>query len=129
MSFHHLRIARPVSNLERSCEMYCHGIDLKKIGSFSDHDGFSGNMLGRPESGWHLEFTQCHHHPISPSQTDEDLLVLYFTEKESWIAACSRMDDAGFTRVRSFNPYWDMQGVTFQDDDGYRIVFQNRKWD
>ncbi|ASY75336.1 VOC family protein [Pectobacterium polaris] len=129
MNFHHLRIARPVSNLKLSCEMYCRGLDLKKLGSFSDHEGFSGAMLGCSDLGWHLEFTQCHHHPVSPSPSDEDLLVLYIVDKVLWDEACSRMDEAGFARVSSFNPYWDKDGVTFHDHDGYRIVIQNRQWE
>jgi hypothetical protein len=28
----------------------------------------------------------------------------------------------------SFNPYWDRQGVTFEDPDGYRVVLQNATW-
>ncbi|MFJ5336792.1 hypothetical protein [Pectobacterium sp. CHL-2024] len=38
------------------------------------------------------------------------------------------MDEAGFVRVSSFNPYWDKDGVTFRDHDGYRVVIQNRRW-
>ncbi len=34
-------------------------------------------MLGAPEAGWHLEFTHCRHHPVTPRQAMEDLLVLY----------------------------------------------------
>ena len=128
MNFHHLRIARPVSNLDLSCEMYCRGIGLQKLGSFTDHAGFSGYMLGRPELDWHLEFTQCHHHPVSPSPSDEDLLVLYVPDTTLWNITCSNMDEAGFVRVDSFNPYWDVDGVTFRDHDGYRTVIQNRRW-
>ncbi|WP_421504632.1 VOC family protein [Erwinia rhapontici] len=128
MNFTHLHLARPVSNLDLSCEMYCRGIELNKLGSFSDHEGFSGHMLGRDGLGWHLEFTQCHHHPVSPSPSDDDLLVLYVPDKALWDDACSRMERAGFTKVSSFNPYWDNDGVTFQDHDGYRVVIQNRQW-
>ncbi|MFJ5444147.1 MULTISPECIES: VOC family protein [Pectobacterium] len=128
MNFHHLRIARPVSNLKLSCDMYCRGLKLKEVGSFSDHEGFSGYMLGHTDLGWHLEFTQCHYHPVSPSPSDEDLLVLYVPDKVLWDESCSRMDEAGFVRVSSFNPYWDQDGVTFRDHDGYRVVIQNRRW-
>lgn len=34
----------------------------------------------------------------------------------------------GFPTVPSFNPYWDRQGVTFEDPDGYRVVLQNAAW-
>jgi hypothetical protein len=38
----HMKIARPVSALSKSCKMYCNGLGLEKIGGFTDHDGFSG---------------------------------------------------------------------------------------
>src|SRR5262245_158380 len=30
--------------------------------------------------------------------------------------------------VKAFNPYWDKQGKTFEDPDGYRVVLQNARW-
>lgn len=36
---------------------------------------------------------------------------------------------AGFKQVTSFNPYWDMHGRTFEDNDGYRVVLQNAAWE
>ena len=43
-------------------------------------------------------------------------------------AAVERMRGAGFEPVASFNPYWDREGVTFEDPDGYRVVFQRAAW-
>lgn len=128
MIFCHLRIARPVSNLLRSRDQYRKGLDLEVIGEFNHHDGFSGYMLGRADLGWHLEFTQCHHHPVTPSPSSEDLLVVYMAEKAAWETACDKMLAAGFRRVASFNPYWEVSGMTFEDNDGYRVVLQNRTW-
>ena len=28
----------------------------------------------------------------------------------------------------AFNPYWNVNGKTFVDGDGYRVVLQNRSW-
>lgn len=126
MTFYHLRIARPVSHLLHSCNMYCQGLDLDIIGEFSQHEGFSGYMLGKAGLGWHLEFTQCHSHPVTPSPSDEDLLVLYIPDKRAWDATCEKMAIAQFRHVASFNPYWDAAGRTFEDNDGYRVVLQNR---
>jgi len=128
MSFVHMRIARPVTRLEAALRMYTRGLGLKKIADFTDHDGFSGVMLGRADLQWHMEFTTCHHHPVKPTQTEEDLLVLYYPEKEEWEQVCASMLSAGFVTVRSFNPYWDVNGRTFVDTDGYRVVIQNRGW-
>jgi len=74
---HHLRIARPVSDLARTTTMYCHGLGLRIVGSFEDHDGFDGVMLGLKGSGYHFEFTHSRTHPVVPAPTPEDLLVFY----------------------------------------------------
>lgn len=108
--------------------MYCQGLDLQKMGDFSEHEGFSGVMLGREGLSWHLEFTVCHRHPIEPSATVDDLLVLYLPDEERWKEACLQMSEAGFSAINSFNPYWDVAGRTFVDNDGYRVVLQNRAW-
>ena len=54
----HLRIARPVTELERSATMYCRGLGLKEVGRFEDHQGYDGVMLGAPGLPYHFEFTR-----------------------------------------------------------------------
>ncbi len=124
----HLRIARPVTDLARAKAMYAEGLGLEVLGSFEGHDGFDGVMLGEPGAGHHFEFTFCHRHPVRPNPTPEDLVVFYLPDAASWEAACARMAAAGFREVRSFNPYWDAKGRTFEDPDGYRTVLQNAAW-
>ena len=124
----HLRIARPVSDLARSTEMYCRGLGLTILGSFRDHDGFDGVMLGDPGSRYHFEFTNCPAHPVTPTPTPEDLVVLYIPERGEWEATCKSMLTAGFKQVASFNPYWDARGRTYEDPDGYRTVLERAEW-
>lgn len=62
--------------------------------------------------------------PSAAALYREDLVVLYFPEAAEWQAACDRMQTAGFRPVKSFNPYWDVRGRTYQDPDGYRVVIQ-----
>ena len=100
----HLRIARPVSDLARSTEMYSSGLGLTVLGSFRGHDGFDGVMLGHPASPYHFEFTHCPAHPVAPTPTAEDLVVLYIPQESEWLALCGTMLAAGFKRVASFNP-------------------------
>ena len=52
---HHLRIAKPVSNLARTQAIYCKGLGLHVVGNFQDHEGFDGVMLGFPDAGYHFE--------------------------------------------------------------------------
>lgn len=124
----HLRIARPVSDLARACTMYCHGLGLSVIGSFEDHEGFDGVMVGQVGAGYHFEFTYCRAHPVVPAPTPEDLFVFYIALSAAWQKACARMHGAGFTEVGSFNPYWNRRGKTFADPDGYRIVLEKEGW-
>jgi catechol 2,3-dioxygenase-like lactoylglutathione lyase family enzyme len=123
-----LRIARPVTDLQRAVEMYRRGLGFEEIARFEDHDGFDGVMLGRSGLGYHFEFTCCRTHPVPPSPTPEDLLVFYLPDAVEWQQTCDRMTAAGFVAVRAFNPYWDRRGRTFQDPDGYRVVLQQAGW-
>ena len=123
-----LRVARPVSDLDRSVAMYCSGLGFSVVGGFRGHRGFDGAMLGEPGSQVHFEFVVCRDHPLKPSPTREDLLVLYLPERSEWLDRCSAVLAAGFAEVEPFNPYWSERGRTFADPDGYCVVLQNEAW-
>jgi hypothetical protein len=108
--------------------MYKLGLDLEVVGSFRDHDGFDGTMLGSAREHYHFEFTSCRMHPVQPTPTEEDLLVFYLPEAEISQQRCINLLAAGFREVPSFNPYWDRSGRTFEDRDGYRLVIQRAAW-
>jgi catechol 2,3-dioxygenase-like lactoylglutathione lyase family enzyme len=78
---YHLRIARPVRDLERTQSLYRDGLGLRVIGSFEDHDGFDGVMMGAPGLHYHFEFTRCAAHPVAASPTPEDLAVFYIPDR------------------------------------------------
>jgi hypothetical protein len=108
--------------------MYCRGLGLNVLGRFVDHEGFDGVMLGVAGADYHFEFTYCRKHPIHPAPTVEDLAIFFLPSRGEWQMECDRMLSAGFNRVASFNPYWNLRGQTFEDPDGYRIVMQNAEW-
>ena len=56
------------------------------------------------------------------------MLVFYLPNEDDWREAVARMRDAGYEPVASFNPYWDRNGCTFADPDGYRVVLQKAAW-
>jgi hypothetical protein len=59
----------------------------------------------------------------------DNLLVLYLPGDAEWKEAVQRMEGAGFKPLEcNFNPYWDVQGKTFEDPDGWRVVLQNAAW-
>lgn len=123
-----LRIARPTDQLEEVVRFYTVGIDLKVLGSFEDHEGFDGVMLGIPGDSYHLEFTRKRGHAAGRAPTQDNLLVFYIPDREQWLERTERLSAAGYQPVPSFNPYWDRLGKTYEDPDGYRVVIQNQSW-
>jgi hypothetical protein len=120
-----LRIARPTDHLAAIARMYQDGLGFTQLAGFEDHAGFDGIMLGHPNAPYHLEFTHHREHSAGRAPTQDNLLVFYLPDPVEWESACEHMRAAGFARVRSYNPYWDQRGATFEDLDGYRVVLQN----
>ena len=123
-----LRVARPSDNLEALLQFYRQGLGFALLYRFEDHDGFDGVMLGHEKAPYHLEFTRAREHIAGRAPTPDNLLVFYFPDARDWKSAVQRMRDAGFSPVAAFNPYWDREGVTFEDPDGYRVVLQQAAW-
>ena len=123
-----LRVARATDNLNALLPFYKHGLGLVVLYRFEDHEGFDGIMLGREGAPYHFEFTRTHRHVAARAPTLDSLLVFYLPRAADWKAAVKRMRDAGFDPVPAFNPYWDRDGVTFEDPDGYRVVLQKTAW-
>lgn len=124
----HFRVARPTDRLKEVEAFYTKGLGFKVIGQFQDHDGFDGVMLGHDGAPYHLEFTSKHGHPSGKSPSQEHLLVFYLPDATEWQAVVERVESLGMSPVKSFNPYWDRNGRTYEDPDGYRIVLQNADW-
>lgn len=122
------RVARPTDHLEEVVRFYRDGLGLTVIGSFADHDGFDGVILGMPGETYHLEFTRLRGHLAGRAPSADHLPVFYLPNEDDWREAVARMRDAGYEPVASFNPYWDRDGCTFEDPDGYRVVLQNAAW-
>ena len=120
-----LRVARPTDRLEEVVKMYTEGLGLEVLGSFDDHDGFDGVMVGRKGCSYHLEFTRERGKTAGGSPSPEHLLVFYEEDGDAWEARCDAMEAAGFERVVAHNPYWEGCGRTFRDVDQYCVVVVN----
>jgi len=123
-----LRVARASDDLEALLPFYRDGLGLDVLFSFADHSGFDGVMLGAPGAPYHFEFTRKRGHIVGRAPTGDNLLVFYLPDEIAWSAAVNRMRAAGFSSISPANPYWDRDGVTFEDPDGYRVVLQHAKW-
>ncbi len=123
-----MRVARPTDNLAALSRMYLDGPGFKLLGSFKDHDGFSGVIIGHEQHLFHLEFNHPRGTVAGRAPSEDHLLVFYLPVRTEWENVCCSMVSAGFTPVKSCNPYWDEAGRRFKDLHGYRVVLQNREW-
>jgi len=123
-----LRVARPTDHFDEAVRFYTEGVGLTVLDSFEDHEGFDGVMLGLAGAPYHLEFTRKHGHTAGRAPTEDHLLVFYLPDKQVWQAAVDQMAAAGYQAVSAHNPYWDRDGRTYEDPDGYRVVLQNATW-
>ena len=115
------RVARHTDNLEPIIKFYRGLLGLEVIGEFTNHDKYDGVFIGKEGLNWHLEFTRSEESP--KHQTDkDDLLVFYLESEEEYISVKQKFDDNGFSSVQSKNPYWNNNGSTYIDPDGFRIV-------
>lgn len=124
----HLRVARPTDNLTEVVRFYRDGLGFEVLYEFNDHDGFDGIMLGHKGAAYHLEFTRKRGHTVGRAPTEDNLLVFYLPDETDWQQTVQRLESRGYTPVKAFNPYWDQQGKTFEDPDGYRVVLQHARW-
>jgi catechol 2,3-dioxygenase-like lactoylglutathione lyase family enzyme len=124
----HLRIARLSPDLTRVLTFYRDGLGFEVLYSFKDHDGFDAVMLGHPRAAYHLAFVHKAGHPAGPGPADDNLLVFYLPDAGEWTRAVARLEALGHRAVKAFNPYWDKNGKTFEDPDGYRIVLEHGRW-
>jgi uncharacterized glyoxalase superfamily protein PhnB len=120
-----LRVARPTNKLKEVTEFYQKAVGLEKVGSFENHEGYDGVMLGLNGIPYHLEFTQHIDGSPCPAPTKDNLLVFYFDSPDKYKQAVNRMQKFGAIPVDPENPYWKDKSLTFEDPDGWRVVLFN----
>jgi catechol 2,3-dioxygenase-like lactoylglutathione lyase family enzyme len=120
-----VRIARPTDNLKAVTQFYHKALGMPIIGSFNEHDGYDGVMLGIKGANIHLEFTQHANGSPCPAPSLDNLLVLYYATQTEFDAAVTLIESFGHVPVAPENDYWLDKGLTYEDPDGWRVVLFN----
>ncbi|MFF2754420.1 VOC family protein [Psychrobacillus sp. NPDC058041] len=120
-----IRVARPTDQIKEITKFYCEGLGLKRIGSFTGHEGYDGVMIGLPNADYHLEFTQHDQGSPCPAPSKDNLLVFYMPNIEEILVIKNRLEGMGYNIVTPENSYWEKSGITIEDPDGWRIVLMN----
>lgn len=116
-----LRNARHTANLQPIIDFYCGVLDLEILGEFHNHDGYDGVFIGNRGSDWHLEFTVSSEKP-QHEPDDDDLLVFYAESDAEFEHLVGQFSSNNIEPVAAKNPYWNANGKTYTDPDGFRIV-------
>ena len=121
-----LRVARHTQDLKKIRHFYTHILGLTFLGSFEDHDSYSGIFLGLAGENWHLEFTISIEAPQHHGDPD-DLLVFYSKSDEHYQSILERLEENGIESLKSKNPYWDNHGAFIKDPDGFGIIIAKKR--
>jgi len=116
-----LRIARHTSDLNAIILFYHNILGLEILGSFKNHGDYDGVFLGIKNENWHLEFTVSSEKPDHKADAN-DLLVFYPESQEKFLELIDKIRKAEIKVAKPKNPYWEENGITYLDPDGYRIV-------
>lgn len=123
-----VRFARPTDRMAEIERFYVQGLGMAVLGSFLDHDGYDGLMVGFPGAAWHLEFTHHLRGSPGPAPSRENLLVCYYPGQEAAEAAAARLKGLGWPAVAPENPYWRGKALVVPDPDGWEVVLFFRPW-
>lgn len=116
-----LRTARHTADLQPIIDFYCGVLDLEILGEFHNHDGYDGVFIGNRGSDWHLEFTVSSERPNH--RPDEDDLLVFYTESDAEFEHLTQQFRINnIPEIQAKNPYWNTNGKTYTDPDGFRIV-------
>jgi len=117
-----VRIARPTDRLDDVVQFYAGALGLPVLRRFHT-GGYSGVLLGLPETQVHLEFTHEENGSPCPAPTQDNLLVIYFDDHGKYSQVLEQVKSHGHAPVTPLNPYWaEGRSETFQDPDGWRVV-------
>jgi len=123
-----VRLSRPTNQLDKLIRFYCDGLGLKTIFTFpEDESGYHGMVLGIPDQPTCLEF--CEHRDGFTDcrpPTRDNLLVFYLNTPMDLKVMENRMCLLGYPAVPATNSHWDLDGITFEDPDGWRVVLMLR---
>lgn len=119
------RVARHTDDFNLIKKFYVDILGLELLGHFDDHNNYDGIFIGKSTADWHLEFTKSTT-PADHHFDEDDLLVFYPDNTEEFDQIIQRFTENQVKSIKPKNPYWEENGVTYIDPDGYGIIIVKR---
>jgi ubiquinone/menaquinone biosynthesis C-methylase UbiE len=117
-----IRMIRPTHQLNQLLSFYCDGLGFEIKGSFQNHDGYDGVLVGLPDERYHFEIIQHENAVPCPAPSKDNKFVFYIPNLEDRNKIVKRLGKLGYDPVEPENRYWNQNGIEFEDPDGWRIV-------
>jgi hypothetical protein len=121
-----LRFARHTNDLEKIKSFYINILGFYLLGGFENHNNYDGIFIGKPNLGWHLEFTKSND-AVEFNFCDEDYLVFYPENITDYNLIIERISENNIAFIESKNPFWNENGKIILDPDGFGIIISNLK--
>lgn len=121
-----LRVARHTNDISRILDFYTKIIGLDLLGEFKNHNNYDGIFIGKKNENWHLEFTTSNEQANHYSDED-DCLVFYVNTKNEYDEIIHRIHQNNISIINSKNPYWNLNGITIKDPDGFNVIISPLK--
>ena len=120
------RVARHTNKIEKISEFYTKIIGLEILGNFKNHSNYDGIFIGKPYKDWHLEFTTTHEE-VNHQFDEDDCLVFYPESQYEYDAIIERLEINQIEIIISKNPYWNTNGISIKDPDGFVVIISSLK--
>lgn len=118
-----VRISRPTRDIDRVLRFYVNGLGLELLDGVLE-DRYRGAVVGLPDRGIHLFFTQAC--DVPPQPPDGNCYVFYVPGTAASERIVDRLRALGFPLVESDNTYWARDGFIFEDPDGWQVIVMAR---
>ena len=122
-----LRIVRHCIDPAALAAQYRAGLRMDEQGGFDGREGYAATFVGWKGAGWHLAFVRAPG-PRTSSPETEEALALYEPDASQWQQRVTDLERAGFVGTSSPNPYWNENGASFSDGEGFRVIVARLEW-
>ncbi|MGV0757532.1 VOC family protein [Empedobacter brevis] len=115
------RSARHTNRIKEIETFYTKILNLDILGDFKNHNGYDGLFIGKANTDWHLEFTTSSD-DVNHQFDEDDCLVFYPETQDEYEAVIKNLEFYRIEPIQAKNPYWNINGISFLDPDGFVVI-------
>ncbi|MGV0751496.1 VOC family protein [Empedobacter brevis] len=120
------RSARHTNRIKEIETFYTKILNLDILGDFKNHNGYDGLFIGKANTDWHLEFTTSSD-DVNHQFDEDDCLVFYPETQDEYEAVIKNLEFYRIEPIQAKNPYWNINGISFLDPDGFVVIVSSLK--